>query len=301
MSEMKSRIGRSGWISVAQVGQVLLAGTDLIVVGKLLGPEAAVVYACTGKLPTLLGNQAQMFMQMALPALSELRAGAPREQMFNVSSSLTQALLLFSGAIAVTVLAVNQPFVSWWVGPHQSGGVVLTSAMLVAMLLRHVNLTLVYTLFCFGYERRLALTTIADGLVGTLAMMILVPIVGLSGVLLAQILATCAVSIPINLIAMAREAGASPTTLLGPIRPWLVRFVPVAVAVAALGRLWTPTSLLTFAALGATVGLVYIVAMIPVLKAPPLSVMLARHLQPWIARVPYLARQIAKPANALAP
>ena len=68
-----SSSARGTWISVNQIAQVLLGGTDLVVVGKLLGPEAVVPYACTGKLLTLLANQPQMFMQMALPALSELR------------------------------------------------------------------------------------------------------------------------------------------------------------------------------------------------------------------------------------
>ena len=59
---------------MSQVAQVLVNGTDLLVIGALLGPEAIVPYACTGKLVTLLANQPQLFMQMALPALSELRA-----------------------------------------------------------------------------------------------------------------------------------------------------------------------------------------------------------------------------------
>ena len=50
-----------------------------LVVGKLLGPEAIVPYACTGKLMTMLANQPQLFMQMALPALSELRGSAARD------------------------------------------------------------------------------------------------------------------------------------------------------------------------------------------------------------------------------
>ena len=74
-SAAKNQIGSSAWISVNQIAQVLLGGTDLVVIGKLLGPEAIVPYVCTGKLLTLLANQPQMFMQMALPALSELQNG----------------------------------------------------------------------------------------------------------------------------------------------------------------------------------------------------------------------------------
>ena len=105
---------RGVWISVGQVAQVLLNGTDLLVIGALMGPAAVVPYACTGKLLTLLANQPQLFMQMALPALSELRANVPRARMFQVSTAMSQLLLISSGAIACVVLTINGPFVSWW-------------------------------------------------------------------------------------------------------------------------------------------------------------------------------------------
>ena len=93
----RGSVRRGAWISVGQIAQVLLSGTDLVVVGTLLGPEAIVPYACTGKLMTMLANQPQLFMQMALPALSELRGAAARERLFEVSRSMTQLMLLASG------------------------------------------------------------------------------------------------------------------------------------------------------------------------------------------------------------
>jgi hypothetical protein len=156
----------------SQIAQVLLNGTDLLVIGAVL-IRRRVPYAMR-PLVTLLANQAQMFMQLALPALSELRASAPRPRMFAVSSSMSQFLLISSGAIACVVLAVNGPFVSWWVGPGRFAGPGLTGLLVFGMLLRHWNLAAVYTLFCFGHERRLAITTAADGVVGLLAMLLFV-------------------------------------------------------------------------------------------------------------------------------
>ena len=85
LAALRQQIGRGAWISVGQLAQVLLSGTDLVVIGKLLGPEAVVPYACTGKLITMLANQPQMFMQLALPALSELRTSATRASPLRVS------------------------------------------------------------------------------------------------------------------------------------------------------------------------------------------------------------------------
>ena len=83
----RAHLGRGVWISVSQIAQILVNGTDLLVIGALLGPAAVVPYACTGKLVTLLANQPQLFMQTALPALSELRASVPRARMFQVSTA----------------------------------------------------------------------------------------------------------------------------------------------------------------------------------------------------------------------
>jgi hypothetical protein len=153
-SETRRSLGRGSWISVAQIAQVLLSGTDLDGGRALLGPEAIVPYACTGKLLSMLANQPQLFMQMALPALSELRGSAARARLFEVSRSMTQVMLLCQrrhrragagGQRSVRVLVGRESRGS---GPGAHG------AALAGMLVRHVNVTIVYTLFCFGNERR---------------------------------------------------------------------------------------------------------------------------------------------------
>jgi O-antigen/teichoic acid export membrane protein len=296
----KRQLGNGAWISVNQVAQVLLGGTDIVVVGKLLGPEAVVPYACTGKLLTLLANQPQMFMQMALPALSELRTAAARERLFDVARSMAQVMLLLSGAIVSVVLAVNGPFVTWWVGEARFAGLGLTALLLLAMLVRHLNLTLVYTLFCFGHERRLALTSVADGVTGLLAMLALVPLLGLYGAVLGSLASVCLVSVPANLAKLAREEGGSPAAFLRPLVPWLKRCAAMVAGVAALNALWSARSVWVFVPVAAAVGLTYIAVMLPVIQTPPLGPMLAARLRPWLSHMPRLARRLAKPADALA-
>jgi len=300
VSAAKEQLGTGAWIGINQVAQVLLGGTDLVVIGKLLGPEAVVPYACTGKLLTMLANQPQMFMQMALPALSELRTAASREHLFDVARSMAQVMLLLSGGIVTVVLAVNAPFVVWWVGESRFAGMGLTALLLLSMLMRHMNATLIYTLFCFGHERRLALTSVADGLLGLAMMLVLVPLLGFYGAVLGSLTSLALVSLPANLRALAREEGGSPVTFLEPLSPWLKRFVPVVAAVAALTFVWRPSGLWMFAPLALAVGVLYAVVMVPVMTTPPLGPMVSARLQPWISRMPRLVRHLAKPAGALA-
>ena len=286
-------LGRGTWISVAQVAQVLLSGTDLVVAGRLLGPEAIVPYACTSKLITLLANQPQLFMQMALPALSELRGSAARARLFDVSRSMTQAMLLASGGIVAVVLVVNGPFVSWWVGESRFGGLTLTALILAGMLVRHVNTTIVYTLFCFGYERRLALTGMAEGAAGVALMWLLVPRLGLQGAAAGMLISSLAVSLPANVVALAREQGTSPWAFGASIAPWLARFAVVATGAAALVLTVQPAGLVAALPLAMAVAAAYLAVMMPVLRTPPLGPMLHARLRPWLPRMPRLVRRLA--------
>jgi O-antigen/teichoic acid export membrane protein len=291
--DIRQSLGRGTWISVAQIAQVLLSGTDLMVAGRLLGPDAIVPYACTGKLLAMLANQPQLFMQMALPALSELRGSAARARLFEVSRSMTQVMLLASGAIVAVVLVVNGPFVSWWVGGSRFGGQTLTALLLAGMLVRHVNVTIVYTLFCFGYERRLAVTSIAEGAVGVALMWLLVPRMGLQGAAAGMLIATLAVGLPANVLALAREQGASPWAFGRSIAPWFARFAAIATGATALVLTVRPQGLVAALPLALAIGAAYLAVMIPVLRTPPLGPMLHARLQPWLPRMPGLVRRFA--------
>ena len=58
-------------------------------------------------------------------------------------------------------------------GGREFGGLPLTAALLACMFVRQVNFAAIYTLFCFGHERRLAITGVADGVAGVLFMLAL--------------------------------------------------------------------------------------------------------------------------------
>jgi O-antigen/teichoic acid export membrane protein len=281
----REHLGKGLWVSATQVAQVLLNGTDIMILGRLLGPSAVVPFVCTGKLISLLANQPQLLMQTASPALSELRAGAARAHLFAVSTALSQAMLLGSGAVACVVLAVNHGFVAWWVGSVRFGGGVLTLLMLAAMLLRHLNLTAVYTLFCFGHERRLAITSVADGAATLAASLVLVRMLGAPGVVVGSIVGVVAVSLPNNLAALALENGVGITTVLAPLAPWFWRFCLLALGAAGMSAFWVPTSFWLLALDGAIVGSVYVAVMIPLLARPPLGGYIMPRLMSILAKV----------------
>jgi hypothetical protein len=218
-----------------------------------------------------MSNQPQLLIQAASPALSQIRAGESRERLSQVCIALAQAMLMISGAVVCVVLAVNQGFVGRWVGAEQFGGLALTALILLSMLLRHWNVTLGYALFSFGYEKRLCVTALADGVLTVSAIAALVSVFGIAGAPLGSILGVSCISLPLNLRALASEAKVSFTQLTRPLVPWFGRFAVLAVAAAMVARVWTPATLPLIALTAAAVGLVYALTMFPVALREPLG------------------------------
>jgi O-antigen/teichoic acid export membrane protein len=241
----------------------------------------------------MLANQPQMFMQLALPALSELRTSASRQRLFDVSRGMTQMMLVASGAIVAVVAATNEAFVTWWVGQGQFGGLALTALLLAGMLIRHLNTTAIYALFCFGNEQRLALTAIAEGIGSAVIMLVLVPVMGLYGAALGPMLGTCLIGLPSNLRALAREEGTSAISLVTPLGPWLVRLSVLLAGVAVFLSVVRVDGLASLIAVSALVAIAYLAIMLPVLRTPPLGTMLSASLQPWAERAPALVKRLA--------
>jgi O-antigen/teichoic acid export membrane protein len=287
--EARAFVARSIWISMAQVAQTLLAGSDLLLVAALLGPAAAIPYACTAKLIQVLANHPQMLMQAAAPALSEMRTSERRERLAATTAALTRAMLVLSGAVACVVVAVNQDFVIWWVGPGQYGGSALTLMLVAAMLARHINTTTVYAVFCFGHERRLSMTAVADGLVTTLTAIALVPHLGLSGVAVGSLVGVVTVSYVPNVRVLARELGVHPYTPLLELRGWFVRFALCAAAGVGLAALPLGHGFPQLVTRAAGVSVVYALVMVPFVVTGTLGAyvqqLLPDPLQAWTARL----------------
>ncbi|CAN5704316.1 hypothetical protein BH24ACI5_BH24ACI5_19280 [soil metagenome] len=293
-----AHLQRALWVSVSQVAQVLLYATDLLIVAWIFGPVTVVPYACTQKLISVLSNQPQILAQVAAPGLSELRMGASRARLFSVTSSLSLALMLGSGAVFVVVLAVNRAFVSWWVGADLYGGAVLTGLFAVAMLVRHWNTALVYSLFSFGHERRISITTVVDGAVTLALSLVLARVIGVAGVPLGFLAGALLVSVPANIRALARDTGVTPLEFASALTPWAVRvalIVPVAVGSNLLVR---SSSLLTVAAVAAVMGAAYAAIMLPIALRPPLGEYVRRTLAP-VFRI--FGGRVAAPQPALSP
>ncbi|PWT99365.1 MAG: hypothetical protein C5B51_27385 [Terriglobia bacterium] len=283
-----SYVGRGLWISLAQVASALINGADVLIIGKLFGPLAVVPYACTGKVVIVLANQPNLLMAVAQPGLTELKSGSSPERVLQAITALTQALLGVSGLIGCTVLAVNAGFVSWWVGPKQYGGGLLTALFILNMLLRHWNTTLTYSVFCFGHERRLCFTTLLDGLVTAGMALLLASKLGPIGAPIGCILGVGLVSLPGNLNALKREVGLTVGNLLAPMWPWFWRFALLFAATGILARNWSPRGFIQIVIVAAITAAAYLGVMVRQVQESALGMYIRPRVIPLWNRFKYL-------------
>jgi O-antigen/teichoic acid export membrane protein len=272
--ESRTYLGRSMWVTFSRVASILLNGSDVLIIGKVLGPFAVVPYVCTGKLISVLSNQPQMLMDLALPGMSEMRYAESKERIQQASTALSQIMLLFSGALACVVLVLNRSFVSWWVGANQYGGFKLTVLIMALVLLRHWSRTLINTIFSFGYERWISIVSLIDGAVSVSLAIVLVHFLGPIGAPMGGIIGVCLVSLPANLWALSRELNTSAGRLLAPIRGWALRLTLLALLAALLQRSFSWHSFPVMAGIGVGSLLLYLAFMFPVMLSPPCSVYL---------------------------
>lgn len=269
--ELLGQLGQGFWISAGQVGQILMASTDLLIISKVLGPTMVVPYFCTGKLANVLSNQPQMLMQLAMPGLSEMRTGETKERVYQASIALSQGMLLLTGLLFCVILAINKPFVFWWVGAKEYAGFTLTALILLNMLLRHWTMTVGYTAFSFGHEKRLAICGFLDGLVTASSMLLLVGHFGYRGVAAGAILGVSLTMLPANMIVVARDLHLSVLDMFAPFWPWFWRCALVVAGSALWARAWTPVSPLQMIAVGAVITVVYCAVLLRPILASPLG------------------------------
>jgi hypothetical protein len=205
-------------------------------------------------------------------------------------------MLLMSGALVVVILPLNHAFVVWWVGTTQYGGWELTLALAAMMLLRHLNVATIYTLFCFGYERQISLTSLADGVVTVLGTALLVWTWGPIGAPLGSIIGALFVSLPVNCRSIAHEMGLSTGEFAAMVLPLLLRIVTVGGA-AAVASHWTGPDLRLSLVLMSAAAALYTAMVLPLAWRGPVGpyLRMALRLNPAVGDGILPARLIETP------
>jgi O-antigen/teichoic acid export membrane protein len=262
---------RGLWISLGQVSNAMVGGTDLLIIARVFGPATVVIYSCTGKLVQVLQQQPQVLASTALPGLSQMKTSEMRGRVQKAATCLTQAMILVAGGIVCIVLPLNQQFVNHWIGARYFGGVVLTVLFLANFLVRLIDYTLALALFAFGHEKLFAIRAMLDGVVSVILAAILVRPLGLNGVILGFLCGALLVPIPLDLHRFAREFDVSIRAAAQPYVPYLWRITAVGVVAFAIMRRIELPNLFSLAIAATLVSSLYLLVTIPYVRKTELG------------------------------
>lgn len=299
LGEAKEQAARGLWITTTQLTSVLLYGSDVLLIARVAGPAAAVPYAMTAKLVSVLQNQPQILMHSAMPALSELTAAGERARVVRVVGALSVALLVASGGIATVVTLVNEGFVHAWVGAARFGGMGMTLAIVSLMIVRHWSLTMNYANFALGKDRAVSLVNLADGVVTLVGSIVLIHLVGPIGAPLASLTGACLVGIPFSLRLLSGPLGTETRAFLKGLRPLAWRLPLLIGAAALVASRWSPRGVIELALAATGAAVVYALVMLPVVGRSPLAHYVFDRMPAPVARIlRALARLAPEPRAA---
>lgn len=178
----------SAWLFFSALGGILLIASDLIVVGFILGPAAAAVYAITGSALRLIMGPLENLLSSGGPGIAEICGRGDWPRLEKVRNEMHVMALCGMAVIGAGVLSLNQVFLHLWVGDGFYGGNLLNLLLVLAafeMLLFRVDSTIVDSMLEF---RAKTFIILACGVVSLILGAILTWMWGLPGMALGVFL-----------------------------------------------------------------------------------------------------------------
>jgi O-antigen/teichoic acid export membrane protein len=236
--------GLSVWFGLIDVANLLLNSAYTIIVGLVLGVEAAAVYAVAAKLPTAAAQLVAPISGVFFPHSSELAARSDKAGLRDSLVTGTRILLGIGLPLALLISILAGPIIRTWVGPgfgDATAIVVILAPSIVMLGLCQIGLQMLQGI---GKPRVPALIFISEGILNVGLAILLANLIGLNGVAWADLLAGLAVTVLAFFPYMCRQFELPPWPFA---RSLVVSHVPPAAAALAVGWLVTrghPTGIL---------------------------------------------------------
>ena len=128
--ELLGFVRLSGWLFLAGLSGLLLHGSDLLLIGVILGPSAAAVYATTGAVLRLMIGPLGQILSSGGPGIAGLCGSGEWHRVNKVRTEMHVIAVGIMAVVGAGVLALNEPFLRLWVGDGFYGGH-LTNVLLV--------------------------------------------------------------------------------------------------------------------------------------------------------------------------
>jgi O-antigen/teichoic acid export membrane protein len=134
-SEGKQTLGISAATGLSNIGVTLQTGTDAFIAGASMGPESAAMLSLTGALGDFVRLIPDRIVASFLPGMAHLAGEGDFDKFRTISWRLVQLVVTLLALILGAVVIANETFVKLWVGQKSYGGLPLTVALCVAVIL----------------------------------------------------------------------------------------------------------------------------------------------------------------------
>lgn len=167
----------------------LVSGTDHIVVGLLRGAAATSIYYTT-QMPTVIGYLlVNMLVDNVGPAINELYAKKEFAKLNELFFRMHRYVFLLASLLFTGILLLNKTMIIVWVGEAQYAGDLMSFSLAAFALLHVVGHVSWVFIIAIGDLRQLSKFALYEGLVNLLLSFLLGYRYGLSGVMLATLIA----------------------------------------------------------------------------------------------------------------
>ena len=251
----------SAWISSTHLAAAIRYRIDTIVVGFVAGVRAAGVYA----VGQLLFVAADRFIRPALtgffPFSAELAGRRDAERLRAAMLTGTRVALAAAGPLCVTGIVLAEPALHAWVGGGYGRARLVVVYLLSALLLATISRAGLLMLQGSGQIRGPAVIVWGEAILNFALSIALGLVIGMTGVALATLIATAAVSTLIGIPYMCRMFDVSVWRFLLAIARAHVPAVGVALATGWILAPSKNAGLLAVVAAGAAIGGAYLLTL----------------------------------------
>ena len=181
----------SSWLFLSGISGILLNSSDIILVGYVLGPKTAAIYAATGLVLNMLTRPLMMLLGSATPGLAGLCGQENWQRVLRVREEIL--LLNFFGLtlIAIGVILLNNIFLTLWIEQgYYAGGLVnfLLVCTVVVRALSRVDINIVSGMLQLKLQ---ALSSLISGLIVIILGWIMLIKWGMFGMAFSSLIGAC--------------------------------------------------------------------------------------------------------------
>jgi O-antigen/teichoic acid export membrane protein len=234
------------------VANKVVFATDVIVVGIVLGPKAAALYAIPAKLFALAFGLGSVGTLLLYPAFAEQEGAQQSERQRSLLLAGLRGSTAAAALLALPMLFIPDYLIEAWVGPGK-GESSPVLALLALVLLVHQPIYLVTQfLVARGQQREIARVLVAVGVANLVLSVVLAKAVGIWGVALSTLVTDAAALVYVvpALVAPAASLPAA-TFARAAARPVLPALAVAVVLFGGLARWLEPDTLLELLPFGA--------------------------------------------------